>query len=334
MPQLSSFLQRPLGKLVAFGLLVVISLSYVVVANHLIYSSFQQSSTSSIVDHQENESIASVDDYWTVARMNSATDEDVQLSSAADFNQGSSDLNAGQAAQKDGQAPSDSTIGYPLSTIGKIFFRLSGRDYVCSGTAIVSNNHNTVDTAGHCIYGSGGWGTMVMFCPLYANGSTPYGRVPDGCWVAKELAAPNGWINARPNDLHQDFGMIVVYPNDAGNLTDVVGGAGWAYNQQVKQPFYAYGYPAGYPFNGQTRQSCENASPKNWTYHAGGRVVSIPCNMTGGSSGGGWFIKNGNSWYLDGHNDFTSTAQPGHMFSPYYDNTWYTLYNNAQNQGA
>ncbi len=59
-------------------------------------------------------------------------------------------------------------------------------------------------------------------------------------------------------------------------------------------------------------------------------VVSIPCNMTGGSSGGPWFIKIGGNWYLNGHNDFISSMQPGHMFSPYYDDTWYALYDKAQ----
>jgi len=52
--------------------------------------------------------------------------------------------------------------------------------------------------------------------------------------------------------------------------------------------------------------------------------------MTGGSSGGPWFIKIGGNWYLNGHNDFISSMQPGHMFSPYYDDTWYALYDKAQ----
>jgi hypothetical protein len=52
--------------------------------------------------------------------------------------------------------------------------------------------------------------------------------------------------------------------------------------------------------------------------------------MNGGSSGGPWFIKIGNSWYLNGHNDFISGLKPGYMFSPYYDATWYALYNKAQ----
>jgi hypothetical protein len=123
--------------------------------------------------------------------------------------------------------------------------------------------------------------------------------------------------------------MAIVSPNSQGILADIVGGSGWAYNQSANQPFYAYGYPAAHPFDGQTRQSCEGSLGKIWQ-DEGGTVVSIPCNMTGGSSGGPWFIKVSGNWYLNGHNDFTSSMQPGHMFSPYYDDTWYALYSKAQ----
>jgi len=52
--------------------------------------------------------------------------------------------------------------------------------------------------------------------------------------------------------------------------------------------------------------------------------------MTAGFSRGPWFIQISGNWYLNGHNDFTSSLQFGSMFSPYYDDTWYALYNKAQ----
>jgi V8-like Glu-specific endopeptidase len=194
---------------------------------------------------------------------------------------------------------------------------------VCSGTAVASLNHSVVDTAGHCLYWNSDWVQNVIFCPLYENGSTPY-----GCWAARDLEVPSDWIHAKPNDYHHDFGMAIVSPNSQGVLTDLVGGAGWAYNQPVNQTFYAYGYPARHPFDGQTRQHCEGEGTL-WQ-HGGGTVVSILCNMTGGSSGGPWFIQISGNWYLNGHNDFISSLQYGHMFSPYYDDTWYALYDKAQ----
>ena len=164
----------------------------------------------------------------------------------------------------------------------------------------------------------------VIFCPQYENGNTPY-----GCWAARDLEVPSDWINARPNDYHHDFGMMIVAPNNEGVLTDVVGGSGWAYNQPANQTFYAYGYPAASPFDCQTRKSCEGSIGTTWQ-HGGGNVVSIRCGMTGGSSGGPWFIQIKGNLYLNGHNDFTNILQPRYMFSPYYDDTWYALYDRAQ----
>jgi V8-like Glu-specific endopeptidase len=257
--------------------------------------------------------------------MRHAADADQQNSNASAFTPGNLDQSLGQAAQQEGQPPLNGEPSYPLSTVGKVFFtNAAGQDMTCSGTSVKSLNHSTVDTAGHCLYWNGDWVHNLIFCPLYENGSTPY-----GCWAARALEVPSDWINARPNDYHHDFGMAIVSANSQGVLTDLVGGAGWAYNQPVNQPFSAYGYPAAYPFDGQTRQSCEDALGKTWQ-HGGGTVVSIPCNMTGGSSGGPWFIQISGHWYLNGHNDFTSGLQPGHMFSPCYDDTWYALYNKAQ----
>ena len=278
-----------------------------------------------IIEHPLDTNPDMVVKYWTAASMRGATDTDLLSGKASGLTQESSDSSQGKAAQQQGQLPRDGNLSYPISTVGKVFAtNAAGQDLACSGTAVVSSNHSVVDTAGHCLYWYGNWVHNVIFCPLYENGTTPY-----GCWAARDLEVPSDWIGAQPNDLHHDFGMAIVSPNSQGNLTDLVGGAGWAYNQPVSQPFYAYGYPAVYPFDGQTRQHCEASSGTAWQ-HGGGTVVSIPCNMTGGSSGGPWFIKINGNWYLNGHNDFTSSLRPRSMFSPYYDDTWYALYNKAQ----
>lgn len=325
MPQLHRFIQNPLVEKIFLGLLSIVYLVYIVGFVRAFYTPTSAPVAGvAIIEHQVEFSPVAELRHWTVASMRAAADADEQLNDASDFTQESTDINKGKAAQQDGTAPSDSSLSYPLSTVGKVFFTNGGQDYVCSGTAIVSSNHNTVDTAGHCLYGHGNWVQNLIFCPLYDNGNTPY-----DCWGARALDVPADWIRGELNALHRDFGMAVVAPNSQGNLTDVVGGAGWAYNQPAKQSFYAYGYPAGYPFDGQTRRSCEGATGKAWPLGAG-TVVSIPCDMTGGSSGGPWFIKMNGKWYLSGHNDFTSSMQRGHMFSPYYDDAWYALYNKAQ----
>jgi V8-like Glu-specific endopeptidase len=282
-------------------------------------------SSPSISVQQVNASASAVLNYWTTANMSTAINDDVLHLGTVSNLQQSSDTSEGKAVKQQGQAPRKGDVDYPLSTVGKLFMtNASGRNMYCSGTAVASSNKSVVDTAGHCLYWMGSWVRNVLFCPLYNNGNGPY-----GCWVARDLEVPSDWINAKPGDLHHYYGMAVVSANAEGNLTDVVGGVGWAYNQPVNQPYSAYGYPAAYPYDGQTRQNCESPSARLWQF-AGGTVISIQCPMTGGSSGGPWYIKSGGNWYLDGHNDFTSSIQPGHMFSPYYDDTWYALYTKAQ----
>jgi V8-like Glu-specific endopeptidase len=321
MPQRPRLIQMsPLSKLFLGALAVV----YVVYLGYFRPSLPFVGGPATITDHKLETDNNMVMRHWTVNAMRDAIDVSQRDDNAADFSQGSSDTDLSKATLQRGVLPRSGESLYPLSAVGKVFFTdASGVDYVCSGTAIVSSNRNTVDTAGHCLW-SGSWVENVIFCPLYDNGNTPY-----GCWVARDLDVPTEWMNAKPNDLHSDFGMAIMAPNKQGDLTDVVGGVGWAYNQSARQLYSAYGYPAGYPFDGETRQSCENAAGTPWKQGAG-TVVSIPCNMTGGSSGGPWFIQVDGNWYLNGHNDFTSSMRPGHMFSPYYGDTWYALYQNAQ----
>ncbi|HLH61850.1 MAG TPA: hypothetical protein VKV20_09215 [Ktedonobacteraceae bacterium] len=326
MPQLHRFILHPMTGKVFLYTLGSAYLIYLVAFAHFLFGFPSLPPVGvTIVEHQVSTNPEFEINYWTKANMRNAVNTDPQTTSTSGLARQSSNQSAGKAAQQQGQLPGKKDLSYPLSTVGRVFLtNASGQNLSCSGTAVVSSNHSVVDTAGHCLYWQGSWMHNVIFCPMYANGSTPY-----GCWAARDLEVPSDWIDAAPNDLHHDFGMFIVAPNSEGQLTNVVGGAGWAYNQPANATFYAYGYPAGYPFDGQTRQTCPGATGIAWQ-HGGGTVVSIPCNMTGGSSGGPWFIQIKGNWYLNGHNDFTSSMQRDHMFSPYYDDTWYELYSKAQ----
>ncbi len=232
MSQQGRFLQLPLYGRVLLSILAIVYLGYLVAFGNFLYASvFSPSGT--IVEEPINANPGIALQYWTASAMRDATNADQQNSYSAALTQSSLDTSAGKAVKQQGQAPSNSNVSYPLSTVGKIFFTsASGQNMVCSGTAVASSNHNVVDTAGHCLYWGGNWVKNVIFCPLYNNGDTPY-----DCWAARDLEVPSDWINASPNDLHHDMGMAIVSPNDQGNLTDVVGGAGWAYNQSTKQTF-------------------------------------------------------------------------------------------------
>ena len=226
------------------------------------------------------------------------------------------------------QLPNFDYSSYPYSTIGKVFFTdpQTGINYVCSGASVNSANLNVVDTAGHCIVGGGSggdWYTNWVFCPQYYYGSTPF-----GCWSARYMVTSSDWLNS--GSLEDDFGDVAVWPNSYGNLVDVVGGAGWAYGQAANQYFYPFGYPAGSPFDGNSIYYC-NGTGTSFGFDDGS-VVSVTCDMTGGSSGGPWLISlNGSFGYINGHNDFKYTNDNSHMYSPYYDSDWYNVFNTAQN---
>ena len=322
MPSKSRFISSSLAVKIFLLALAGVYVAYL--GARFVYPSLSIPSTS-VVDHPLDASSVVTTGYWTTSKMNSAIEASEQVGSNTDFTQQSTDTSAGKAAQQQGTPPANGGSLDHIATVGKVFMTNdSGQNMVCSGTAVVSANQSVVDTAGHCLYWNGGWVHNVIFCPQYNSGTTPY-----GCWAARDLEVPSDWLNAH-NDFHHDMGMAIVAPNSEGTLTDVVGGSGWAYNQPASQSYSAYGYPAAPPFDGQTRKSCENGTGTSWQ-HGGGTVISIPCNMTGGSSGGPWFVQINGNWYLDGHNDFISSLQPGHMFSPYYDDTWYALYSKAQN---
>ena len=324
MPHLHRFILHPLTGKIFLCLLAGVYLVYLVAWGRFLSTSLSAPAVT-ISEHPVETNAGIVLTHWTAASMRAATDADQLIGQAPALTPESIDTSVGKAAQQQGQPPRSGETAYPLSTVGKVFLtNAAGQNLACSGTAVASLNQSVVDTAGHCLYFRGNWVHNVIFCPLYENGRTPY-----GCWAARDLEVPADWIDARPNDYHHDLGMAIVAPNNQGVLTDLVGGAGWAYNQPVNQPFYAHGYPAAYPYDGQTRQSCEGALGTSWQ-HGGGTVVGIPCGLTGGSSGGPWFIQINGNLYLNGHNDFTSILQPGYMFSPYYDDTWYALYNKAQ----
>lgn len=281
---------------------------------------------------------AQVKAYWTPARLKSAQPKEESPGQRALTPsvppQGPPASKPPVPPQKQGVSPHANPVPpsqystFPYSTVGKVFFTdpKTGINYVCSGSAVNSNNKSVVDTAGHCVIaGSSGndWYTNWMFCPQYYYGSSPF-----GCWSARQLWASTTWVNS--GSFEDDFGDAVVYANGYGNVVNVVGGAGWAYNYPASQNFSAFGYPQAPPFDGNTMQSCTGTGASyGWD---DGSVVAIPCNMTGGSSGGPWFISiSGTFGYANGHNDFIVDNPPTHMYSPYYDGDWYSVFNAAQN---
>jgi V8-like Glu-specific endopeptidase len=219
----------------------------------------------------------------------------------------------------------------PATTTGKVFFTTyNGENWQCSGSTVNSNGKDSVITAGHCVYGSlggevpgEGWHSNWIFVPDYSNGYAPY-----GVWTAKELWAPTNYVNNQ--DEGDDMGGAVINANAYGqHIVNVVGGQGFAWNWPSSEYVYDFGYPAAAPFNGQTLQYC-NGSEFNWAEVSS--TMGLPCNFTGGSSGGPWLMDfNGEFGYIDGVNDFVYSSLPGYIFSAYFGNNADSLYNAMAN---
>ena len=183
-----------------------------------------------------------------------------------------------------------------FSPHGKVFFTVpngeEAGDYVCSGTAVNSRNRSVVWTAGHCVLpeSSPGFATNWIFVPAYGAGSEPYGR-----WTAKRLATTGPWQASR--NIKYDVGAAVVRRTPEGErLGGLVGGRGIGFDQPRDHLYRAYGYPAvisplAPEFDGEREFRCTSrplGTDNPGT--SGPATTSIECDMTGGSSGGGWIV--------------------------------------------
>jgi V8-like Glu-specific endopeptidase len=255
---------------------------------------------------------AAVQKYWTAERMRNARPADKVLSGSF-----APTPKAVPKLAPATQIPPPYT-SQPTSTNGKVFFSDGGSNFVCSGTAVLSGNKSVVWTAGHCVHdGASGFHTNWTFVPAYADGSRPYGT-----WSARSLLTTSGWANN--GDFSYDNGAAVVSLNGGSALTDVVGGRNIAFNTARQQQYAAHGYPAGSPFNGQRLWVC--SSPLRYNDTSGNpATMGIDCNMTGGSSGGGW-IANGS---VTSVNSYGYRTLPNVMFGPYQGSVAQSLYSAA-----
>jgi hypothetical protein len=261
--------------------------------------------------HEVAKSKSSIESYWTAERMQAATPAEQQFQSA-------------EAKAEAAPLPwtsAEVTTPYtqqPTSTHGKVFFTLGGSDYVCSGTALLSSNKSVVWTAGHCVNeGPGDFATNWEFVPAYKDG-----RAPLGVYVASDLVTSNDW--ATKGDFSYDFAAAVVEASGGTALTDRVGGRGIAFNSARSQTYTSYGYPAAPPFTGERLWTC-NSPLQTSDNSASPPTLGIGCDMTGGSSGGGWIVGNN----LVSENSYGYGNQPNVMYGPYLGSVAQSVYNAA-----
>ncbi|MGO4491011.1 serine protease [Arthrobacter sp. 2YAF22_2] len=275
-------------------------------------------------------------DYWTAERMRGAIPGDVLAAKAVERgSKAKAAVNrpagAGAPAKVEGTTPTAQATQLqtkanasetPVKHIGKVFFTLRGSNYVCSGNSVTSSNKSTVSTAGHCVNeGPGAFAANFTFVPAYLNGSAPYGK-----WTAKALYTPTQWSSG--GDMTYDTGFAVMNPLNGKSLADVVGSSGVQFNAARGLSYKSFGYPAAPPFNGESLKSCSGTAkndPNNPQFNAQG----IPCNMTGGSSGGPWFIGSSSTGYQNSINSYGYGSNSTTMYGPYWGSVIQQAYSTA-----
>ncbi len=282
----------------------------------------------SVVVSSTSEAPAAVRAYWTPERMQAAIPAQTRLGAGAAEHSRQGPTGQGQAADV-----SDSSSGFPGRLHGKVFFTLSegeaAGDYVCSATVVKSNSHSLVWTAGHCIDDAetgGGVASNWSFVPGYNAGSAPFGE-----WPAKQLATTPGWHSAA--NVRVDVGAATVVRDEAGRgIEDVIGARAIAFGRSSPNSVTAFGYPASPSlfqplFDGERLYSCD--SPITGTDDPGGSgpdPLQIQCDMSGGSSGGGWIAPDGAVISVISYGYATDLD---HLYGPYLGSAARELYEQA-----
>ncbi|MCF3122126.1 peptidase [Streptomyces arenae] len=213
--------------------------------------------------------------------------------------------------------------GTALKTVGRLFFvNASGADTWCTATAVKSANRSTVMTAAHCVRrGSSPYNTnmSMVFVPAYHKG-----KMPHGAFAVRQAAAPRTW----ETDSRNDMSALTVDPAKSGKkLTDVVGGQDIAFNRPVGGTISSFGYSATRPQLGEELLRCVGTAKKE------NGTQAIPCDMSGGSSGGPWladFNATTGKGVLVSVNSALDSLEPTKMFGEIWKTTSKKVYDRAQ----
>ncbi|MFH8616612.1 trypsin-like serine peptidase [Streptomyces sp. NPDC017979] len=168
--------------------------------------------------------------------------------------------------------------GTELKSVGRLFFvNARGADTWCTATAVTSANKSAVMTAAHCVRRGASpvnTNTTMVFVPGYAKGKSPY-----GAFAVNTVATPRTWEEDSVNDV---AALTVDVNKDGRKLTDAVGGLPVSFDRPVGGTVTSFGYSATRPQRGEQLLQCTGRTKKE---HG---TQFIPCDMTGGSSGGPW----------------------------------------------
>lgn len=250
--------------------------------------------------------------YWTPARRAAAIPRDLDRKPAAKPGRGGGSTSSTGAVWTKG--------GDVTKTTGKVFFTLGGIDYVCSGSAVQSPHGNLVLTAGHCVHdGDGGaFATRWIFYPGWNGSPSP----TLGSWTATRLFTTRTW-SATADGFDDDAGFAVVSSGGSATLQGVLTGQGARVptiafdGPSTVQTYSAFGYPAAKKYKGNTLTYCAGQVQIAYDGH---QTMALPCDMTGGSSGGPWLVDyDTGARVIESLNSYGYQSLHAIMFGPIFD---------------
>ncbi|MEU3737581.1 trypsin-like serine protease [Streptomyces sp. NPDC032198] len=213
--------------------------------------------------------------------------------------------------------------GTTLKSVGRLFFvNANGADTWCTATAVKSANRSAVMTAAHCVRrGSSPVNTnfSMVFVPAYHKGKAPY-----GAFAVRSAAAPRSWEKDSTNDMSA---LTVDADKNGKKLTDVVGSQAIAFNRPVGGTISSFGYSATRPQLGEELLRCVGPAKKE------NGTQAIPCDMSGGSSGGPWladFNATTGKGVLVSVNSSLDSLTPTKMYGEVWGATAKKVYGQAQ----
>lgn len=288
--------------------------------------------------------------YWTAERMRNAIPRDYVINDRGVVERG-----IPAVASKRPSTPTPTPTGtpepsattvkgalYPNNTdpvawaIGKAYFTMGSTNYVCSGTVVSEGvaNRVVVLTAGHCVYdetkdGDAGFGTNWMFIRNYDLGDAFFSAnggcatAPERCWVANALVVPQNWVDGSSNAVNweSDFAFAVFTDSAEEDAFDVQPYSYPVADATAPDSVYAFGYPAAGKYDGTQLAYCAGSTISD-PYQGATSFTNwgLACDMTGGSSGGGWTKTYPDAPKLVGLNSYGYRGGPykGYMFGPLF----------------
>ncbi|HLF99602.1 MAG TPA: peptidase [Acidimicrobiia bacterium] len=282
--------------------------------------------------------------YWTSERIADAKPRDIVVDHKPEFAQPQArpdGAGGGNGGGGNGGGETGSTTGsswggneFVRRTTGKVFFTLGSTNYVCSGSTVDDANADVslVLTAGHCVEGGadGAFASKFVYIPDFERWATKSCTTDPGrCFAASRLVTTSAW--AEDGDLNYDVAFAVINGN---TLESTWASQAIGFNLDRNQSTYAFGYPAAGKYKGTKLIYCAGTTRPD---PYGSFDQGLGCGMTGGSSGGAWYVDFDPTTargMANSVNSFKYYIDNSTMYGPYFGNYAQATYEAARVGGT